>query len=318
MPKRSNRKARPIRISGGPTAWEQGLSSVFVELAFQQADPLQRLVGLMYNYPFGDLTFTRAITRGGAHTVRRSRALIEASRHNNFYIGCILAGRATLSQGEHRAELDRGDLAILDSTREYAIEVPHGFDALWVRVPRYRLEGRLTSINEVMAERINGKSGVGLLASNLLRTSLQEAANITAHDANRIANALLDLMGMSLDSHLKSYKAPKSHTKSLLREIQDYIDSHIDDEEMSLDTIAAAHSVSVRYLNKIFQREGVSTAKWIRMRRLERCRADLEDPTKRNLSISQIGFGHGFGNISSFNRAFKARFGVAPKAFRSF
>ena len=317
MPKRSNRKVRPIRISGGAKAWEQGLSTVFVELEFHQSDPNQRLVGLMYNYPFGDLVFTRAITRGGTHTVRRSRGLIQASRHNNFYIGCILAGRATLSQAEHRAELDRGDIAILDSTQEYAIEVPHGFDALWVRVPRYRLEGRLTSINDVMAERINGNSGVGLLASNLLRAALQEAGSILPNDANRIANALLDLMGMSLDSHLKSYRQPKSHTKSLLRQIQDYIDNQIDDEEMSLDSIAAAHSISVRYLNKIFQREGVSTAKWIRMRRLERCRADLEDPAKRVLSISQIGFSHGFGNISSFNRAFKDRFGVSPKGFRS-
>jgi AraC-like DNA-binding protein len=75
--------------------------------------------------------------------------------------------------------------------------------------------------------------------------------------------------------------------------------------------------MSVRYLNKIFQREGVSTAKWIRMRRLERCRADLEDPAKRHMSISEIGYANGFGNISSFNRAFKDRFGISPKGFRN-
>jgi AraC-like DNA-binding protein len=45
--------------------------------------------------------------------------------------------------------------------------------------------------------------------------------------------------------------------------------------------------------------------------------ADLEDPAKRHLSISEIAFDHGFGNISSFNRAFKSRFHTTPQALRS-
>lgn len=317
MPHRSDRKIRPLRISGGATDWETGLSTVFVELEFQQADPDQRLVGLMYNYLFGDLVFTRALTRGGAHTVRRSRRMIEASRHNNFYIGCILAGRATLTQGEHSAELGSGDLAILDSTQEYAIEVPQGFDALWVKVPRYRLEGRLVSINEVMAERIIGTSGTGLLASTLLRTALQQAGTISANQANKVANSILDIVAMSLEDHFRSDYVPRNYGKSLLRRIQEYIDLHLDNEDLSLESVAEAHSMSVRYLNKIFQREGVSTAKWIRMRRLERSRADLEDSAKRQMSISEIGYANGFGNISSFNRAFKDRFGISPKGFRN-
>jgi len=317
MPHRSNRKIRPVRIVGSGADWENGLSTVFVELEFQQANPEQRLVGLMYNYGFGDLEFIRAITRGGAHTVRRSRRMIEASRHNNFYIGCILAGRARLTQGEHHADLGMGDLAILDSTREYAIEVPLGFDALWVKVPRYRLEGRLVSTNEVMAERIDGSSGTGLLASNLLRTALQQAGAISANQANKVANAILDIVAMSLEDHFKSDYVPKKYAKSLLRRIQEYIDLQLENEDLSLESVAEAHSMSVRYLNKIFQREGVSTAKWIRMRRLERCRADLEDSAKRQMSISEIGYANGFGNISSFNRAFKERFGISPKGFRN-
>lgn len=317
MPHRSDRKIRPRRIAGGAEEWERGLASVFVELEFQQADPSQRLVGLLYNYPFGDLTFTRAISRGGAHTVRRSRRLIEASRHNNFFIGYILSGAATLSQGDHSAHLARGDLAILDSTQEYAINVVNDFDALWVTVPRYRLEGRLVSISEVMAERIDGEEGTGLLASVLVRAALRQANIISSSQANRVANSILDLIAMSLEDHVRHRQTTKTYTKSLLRRIQEYIDLHLDDEDLSLRTVADAHSMSVRYLNKIFQREGISTARWIRMRRLERCRSDLEDTSKRQLSISEIGYSNGFGNISSFNRAFKNRFGISPKGFRN-
>ena len=178
MPNRSDRSITPIRISGGVDEWETGLSQLFVELEFVPADPGQRLVGLMYDYPFGDIGFVRAITRGGAHSVIRSQRMIDKSQHNNFFIGCILAGRANLSQAGHIAALERGDLAILDSTKEYEIEVPISFDALWVKVPRHRIEGRLTSLENVMSQRVNGAAGIGFLASSLLRSALREAPKI--------------------------------------------------------------------------------------------------------------------------------------------
>lgn len=317
MPNKSDRSVKPVRIAGNALQWAQGLSEIFVELEFSQVDPAQRLVGLMYDYPFGDLRFIRAITKGGPHKVIRSPRLIEKSSHNNFFIGCILAGKANLSQAGHVAAMERGDVAILDSTRSYEIDVPSSFDALWVSVPRYRIEGRLTSIEQIMSQRINGSAGIGNLASVMLRSALKEASRISAADANRITNSLLDLLGLSLACEFATEPSQSVGRKSTLRRIQQYIDDHLDDEALSLDTIAAAHALSSRYVNKLFEREGVSTARWIRMRRLEQCRADLENPEKRNRSISEIAFNHGFGNISSFNRAFKARFNVAPTALRN-
>lgn len=317
MPNRSDRSIKPIRISGTAEEWQRGLSQIFVELEFVPASPDQRLVGLMYTYPFGDLSFVRAISRGGAHSVRRSRRMIERSQHNNFFIGCILAGRANLSQAGHVAALERGDLAILDSTREYEIEVPVACDALWVRVPRYRIEGRLTSLEQIMSQRVNGAAGIGFMASTLLRSALREAPKIAPPEANRITNSLLDLLGMSLECRFAAEPAISKGSQSTLRRIQKYVDEHLDDENLSLEAIASELSLSTRYVNKLFEREGVSTARWIRIRRLGRCRADLENPEKRNQSISEIAFDNGFGNISSFNRAFKSQFNVAPSAMRN-
>jgi AraC-like DNA-binding protein len=108
------------------------------------------------------------------------------------------------------------------------------------------------------------------------------------------------------------HPAPFSRSsQSTLRKIQQYIEAHLDDGDLTLRSAARAHLVSARYVNRLFMHEGVSAAR-IRIRRLERCRADLEDPERRHLSISEIAFDHGFGNISSFNRAFKARFHITP------
>lgn len=324
MRRRSDRSAAPTRmrkdapssIRGDVRAWRDRLSEVFVEVDFAQASPKEQLSALVYEYEFGDIVFIRTIVEGGKHSVTRSRSLIRRSPHNVFFIACVLKGEATFTQHDRTAALKKGDIAILDSTQEYVANAEQGFDALWVRVPRHRVEGRLAHHGRLMAERIDGSKGVGRLASTMLRAAFREATRVVATDANRITNAILDLIGMSLSSRIAHPAASSRSSHSTLRRIQRYIEDHLDDENLTLSSVAKAHSVSARYVNKLFMQEGVSAARWIRMRRLERCRADLEDPAKRHLSISEIAFDHGFGNISSFNRAFKSRFHTTPKALR--
>jgi len=308
-----------VRISGDAAEWSRALSSVFVDLEVEQLDPRQKLTSRMYRYPFGDLTFIRAVTRGGAHLVKRTEALIQQSNDNIFFIGFMLAGDATLSQDDHRAELHPGDIAILDSSRAYFIDVPRSFDALWVSVPRYRLEGRLHSLSEIMAQRIDGSTGVGHVASSMLSAALDEAPHMQASEANRIANHLLDLLGLILADRTEDKRSDRatSYSTSMLRRVQEYVEKNLDDEILSPEQVASAQNVSMRYINKLFAREGTSIARWIRIRRLERCRIDLESPDHSNQSISDIAYSHGFGNISSFNRAFRSHFGLSPRTLRN-
>jgi AraC family transcriptional regulator, positive regulator of tynA and feaB len=306
----------PVHFGGDANAWRDRLAEVFVELEFAQANPRDRLSALVYEYEFGDLTFIRTVVEGGKHRVIRSKALISKSPHNNFFIGCLLSGETTMAQSDRKAVLAKGDLAILDSTREYVVDAQQGFEALFVRVPRHCIEGRLAHYSRLMAERIDGSKGVGRLASVMLRSALGEAQRIVATDANRITNAILDLISISLSSRVPRPKPFSRSGQFTLRKIQQYIEEHLDNEDLTLRSLARANLVSARYVNRLFMREGVSAARWIRMRRLERCRADLEDPEKRHLSISEIAFNHGFRNISSFNRAFKARFHITPTALR--
>jgi len=314
-PKRSDEM---IQVSGDSDAWAASLGSIFVELDVEQLEA-KAPTGRMYRYPFGEMTFIRAITRGGAHRAVRSRRLIQASTKNDFVIGFLISGSLTLTQGSGQAILRPGDMAIFDSTREYAIEVSRGFDALWIGVPRHRLEGRLTAATEVLAQRIDGEAGVGHVASNMLRAALEEAPQLLPAEASRIANHLLDLLSLALASPDRAAPPPSQsrYVSSTLRRVQGFIDTHLDDETLTPDVIAQAHYVSVRYLNKLFEREGTSLARWIRLRRLERCRSDIEDASQARQKISDIAYNHGFRNVSSFNRLFKSYFGCSPRALRN-
>ncbi len=307
---------KAIKISGDAASWSQALSSIFVELEVEQLNPDLPPTGHFYHYPFVDLTLVRAITRGGSHRVIRSERLIRSSSHKNFFIGYMLAGTATLRQGGREALLEPGDLAILDSTREYSIEVQKTFDALWIHTPRFRLEGRLHALSEIMASKVEGHNGVGHVASELLRAALVEAPRLLPSEANRIANSLLDLIGLALGNRQTHKADAKPYQAAILRRVQESIEARLDDEELTSTAIAQEHRVCVRYLNKLFEREGISIARWIRLRRLERCRLDLEDASFAHRPINDIAYSHGFRTISHFNRLFKTQFGSSPRAFR--
>jgi AraC family transcriptional activator of tynA and feaB len=315
----SQSTTRPPTVmrSSGPS-WPSTISSVFVELEYEQLEVSDKPIrGRIYQYEFGDLMFQRSITSGHAHRVTRSERLIRHSPHNNYFIGFLLSGGAVLSQDGHTADLHPGDIAILDSTRVYSIDVPKSFDALWIRTPRYRLEGRLHDVSEVMANKIDGHTGVGHVASEMLRAALAEAPRLAPQEANRIANNLLDLLGVALSKPVRrSDAAATSHASAMLRRVKEYIESRVDDDSLTAAAIGKANRMSVRYINKLFEKEDYSLARWIRMRRLERCRRDLEDPKLRKRHVGEIAYAHGFKNVTNFNRLFRARYGCAPRALR--
>ena len=50
----------------------------------------------------------------------------------------------------------------------------------------------------------------------------------------------------------------------MLRRVQEFIDSRLDDETLTPAVIASVNKMSIRYMNKLFEREGYSLSRWIR------------------------------------------------------
>jgi transcriptional regulator GlxA family with amidase domain len=84
------------------------------------------------------------------------------------------------------------------------------------------------------------------------------------------------------------------------------------------DEIAVAANISTRYLHKLFEgeHETVAAALYLRGIRVQHARAELLDPRMASRSIAAIAHGSGFGEISAFNRAFRAADGINPRDLR--
>jgi AraC-like DNA-binding protein len=102
----------------------------------------------------------------------------------------------------------------------------------------------------------------------------------------------------------------------LLRGILSHIDQNIANAELSPNRVADQFGISVRYVHKLFIGCGVTFCSYTTARRLDYICKDLVSPACRQQPISLVAFRWGFNDLSSFNRAFKSRYGCTPSQFR--
>jgi len=84
----------------------------------------------------------------------------------------------------------------------------------------------------------------------------------------------------------------------------------------TLEEVAAAAGVSVRYANALLAQEGTSIARLVQSRRLDRCHKALKDPLQAHRTVAEIASSWGFSDMTHFGRRFKAAYGVLPSELR--
>ena len=102
-----------------------------------------------------------------------------------------------------------------------------------------------------------------------------------------------------------------------LRAIKADIVDGIGQRDLTPDAIATRHGVSTRYVRMMFEDEGTSMSQFVLGQRLARAYRLLTDPRFAGRSISSIAFDVGFGDLSYFNRGFRARYGMTPSDARA-
>jgi len=101
---------------------------------------------------------------------------------------------------------------------------------------------------------------------------------------------------------------------TLRTEVEAFIERRLRDPDLDVRQIAAAHYVSPRTLYRLFDSPGESVARYIRCRRLDRCRREIL--TRPDLSLVAICERWAMGDPKHFARKYRARFGESPQETR--
>ncbi len=101
-----------------------------------------------------------------------------------------------------------------------------------------------------------------------------------------------------------------------LEQARRYVESHLTSHALAPENAAAALGISVRQLHLCFEMDGESFGQFVRRRRLQECRATLQNPLSVGRSVADIAFSWGFASLPTFYRAFNQAFGITPSDLR--
>ena len=251
------------------------------------------------------------------HIVQRTPRMIETTTTGEFYkLSTMLSGTSIVLQDDREAVLGVGDVALYDTTRPYTLISSEGARTAVVMLPRQQVELPPGIVRQLTAVRLSSDHGMTSIISPFIASLAADLRQFESSAGARLARNLVDLVTTMLVSEL-DIDDEETSRRALLRRVCAYIDDNLGDPALGPGKIAAAHFISVRYLQVLFQREGTTASAWIRQRRLERCRRDLTDPVMARWPIAGIAARWGFLEPTHFSRVFKDHFGRSARDIRA-
>ncbi len=226
-------------------------------------------------------------------------------------LGLFMSGRGTLEQDGRLVSLAAGDFVLYRGERPFWLELSGPYRFFVVSLG-HGGAGYLRHADPVIANPELSRFG----SARILKAALPEIAELAA----QMGPLTRQEMGEHITCMLRTLVKEASGREACARDaILDRVLAHIDqhlDSELSPESIASAHYISVRYLHALFERHGDTVGHHVRQRRLDQIRRDLADPGLAHLPGYVIAARRGIPNPSHFSKLFHAEFGRSPRAFR--
>lgn len=261
-----------------------------------------------------------ALFRTPAYTVRRTPTLVRRSDPECYKLA-LLHGGHRMSIRRRDTPLRAGDFVLFDTTHPFDEHALAGYEQQGqtvVSVPRAALPLPSHKVDQLLAVRLPGDSGLGVVVARFLHGLSAEAGGLQPRDMPRLGTIMLELVVALLAHHIDadSTVPPETQRQALLYRIHAFIDARLGNTGLSPQVVADAHHISMRYLHQLFHQQGITLGSWIRARRLEGCRRDLAEPLLASEPIGVIAARWGFIRPADFSRSFRAAYGISPRDYR--
>jgi AraC-like DNA-binding protein len=297
-------------------AFTQIIEDSFVPLVLRM-DEVESFRGYTQVAGLGPILVTD-LAVGSGIVMSRTAKMIERRAPDYLKVNLLSRGTCTIAQDDRAVTLAPGDFMIYDTTRPFHIASDDAFHMYGVIIPTALLRLPDSRLSWLKVRRISGQEGMGAFVSQVVTEVGGRLATGAHTDDIHLADAILDLLMASFAEQLSERHGIGSDTgrRGLFVRIRSFIESRLGDPQLNSATIAAAHYISTRYLQKLFEEEGQTVAGWIRSRRIEHCRKDLSNVELAEVAVGDICHRWGFGDAASFSKIFKAVYGLAPRDYR--
>ncbi len=266
----------------------------------------------------GALDVTDIVCDG--HLVQRREQDIDECPGDTYYVYLQRQGRAWFEQQGQRCVAEAGDIVIADPNLAFRTGTDGVFNFRLWRIERTRLHPLLAlSPGEPLSmHHIDRAHTERELIANWLDGLLRHHAGLSPASRDMALGTLCALVAGAVGSGADAHEPTRlARRRALLLRVQQQVELRATEMDLTPERVARAFGVSLRTLHQLFALSDSSFHEHLTRARLARAHALLRDPASRHLGTAEIGFAAGFGEVSTFYRRFKQRYGVAPGEFRA-
>ncbi|OZC43747.1 MULTISPECIES: helix-turn-helix domain-containing protein [Nocardiaceae] len=258
-----------------------------------------------------------ASIRCGPGEITRRQVDLEADPRFSVRIQYVLSGEVILSQNGVQISLKSGGIGLYYSDYSYTMTVTRA-SCLAVVTLRQRVGSRedFDAASGRGLRVVPNAEGTGKILSDTLHSTSREIGMLNTFTAHNVISAvrLLAWEGM----HPPHGHAPPDQQSGLVATARLMIEKNLSDPTLNPDLLARKLHVSVRQLHRAFEREERTLSAYIAYERIERCAADLIDPSLQQIPIGDISARWGLSDQSRLSRLFRELKGCSPSEFRRF
>lgn len=295
--------------------WRHVMSDTFAPVAIREMAEGD-VSGSVRGHWVGRLLVTDVQSTAQEH--RRTPRLIKEADNAYFQVAIVAGGTGRIDQDDRQAVLRPGDAVLYENTRPFQWLFDTDWDVWVFSLPAESVRLSESERRLISARRLDATIGLTGVVSRFLLDLARHSEDLPAEQSERVLAHASDLVVTLLSDRLDdSTQARGAVQRSLMLRIKDYIQQRLSDPALAPAEVAAAVNISTRYLHKLFESEHQTVALYIKGLRLDRARRHLLDPRLAGRPITTIAYTCGFGDLSGFNRAFKAAYTVSPTELRN-
>lgn len=294
--------------------WQEMVCETFVQAHCECA------IGESFSGSIRTETFEQTeVSRIDAGPQRIHRRPVDIARVSkpHYYLCYHAAGHARYRERRQDYLLGPGDMILLDNCETYSAEYQDSVSSLVLHVPHGIVRDRFRFPERVLGRRLGGERGLPRIAGTFMQSCLAQAAVLPDAQRPLLAEMALNLLSSVLAEAMDERTDPGTQQAVVLARLKQHVQMHLSDPALSPERVAAAMGLSVRYLSRLFQVDGLSFGRYLLQQRIERCRLALGNAAFARRSVSAIALDHGFNNLAHFSRVFREAQGCTPSEYRA-
>jgi len=232
---------------------------------------------------------------------------------NGLDIYFLAGGQMSFEDERGTTELTAGDIALVNWNAPFEAR-SSCFEMLALGLPPQLRRAAATPGNQPICRQVDRTSALGACLGTVLHSIMHGHRQMAAGEAAVLQNTVIEAVRYLDEPQEPALTAAQ---QARLSQVKGRALQLLTMPDLTPASLADDTGISVRTLHRLFNLSGTTFCDWLREARLEHCRAELVDPPPgKAATVAEIAFAWGFADLSTFNRAFLARYGMTPGAAR--